>query len=111
MNWSKDGDPVEVWPSAEDEYLASLEVKPDYTAELILAMSTLTEKQRFVIERRFGVHGGPELTVCQIATLMGVSHVSIVRLEQRAMRRLRKALQKSPINAGFFDPSANVERA
>lgn len=110
MNWS-DGEPQEVWPSAEDEYLASLDPEPDYTGELILAMSSLTPKQRFVIERRFGIYGGPELTVCQIAMLMGVSHVSIVRLEQRAMRRLRKGLQKSPISAGFFGRRANVERA
>ena len=110
MNWA-DGEPQEVWPSAEDEYLASLEPEIDYTGELILAMSSLTEKQRFVIERRFGTYGGPELTVCQIATLMGVSHVSVVRLEQRAMRRLRQGLRKSHIFSESIGPSVNVKRA
>ena len=108
--WTKDGRWIQYWqtlsdsPEEEDE-------RPDYTGEIILALAALTEKQRFVIERRHGLYDGPELTVCQVAAIMGISHVSVVRLEQRAMRNLRRGLQQIPMGACIDIPSANVERA
>lgn len=109
MNWGNAG-PEDVWPSAEDEYLASLEPEVDYTPELILAISNLTEKQRFVIECRFGFRGDP-MTVCEIAALMGISHQCVVRLQQRGLKRLRKGVQKSPISSDSYSPSVNDVRA
>lgn len=98
MNWNEQSEPTDFAPSAEDEYFASLEPEQDYTADLILALSILTEKQRFVIECRYGMRGDP-LSVCEIASLMGVRHQNVVKLEQRAMRRMRKRVQKTPIYA------------
>ena len=80
------------YPSAEDEYFKSLEPgRPDYTPELILGLSVLTEKQRWVIECRYGFRTeGYPMRVGEIADLMGVSHASVVKLIQRAEERLKK---------------------
>ena len=82
-------------PSAEDEYFASLESERDYTADLILALSVLTEKQRFAIECRFGFRG-PSLTERQIALLMGVNQQAVNGLISRGLEAIRRGLSNSP---------------
>lgn len=75
-----------------------VELDPDYGPELILAMESLTDKQRFVIKCRYGMEGWPPLTVREIARLMGITHQGVSRLEQRAMVHLRERLPKTPID-------------
>lgn len=59
------------------------------TFHLSGAMSTLTHKQRFVIELRFGLRDGVTYSQEEIAEAMGISHQNVCRLEQTAMTRLR----------------------
>ena len=104
--FNDDGLWIQYWaplPEAPEERAVPL----DYTADLILALSILTEKQRFVIECRYGLRG-EALTVCQISTLMGVSHQSVVRLEQRALGAMRRGLQQRPMGANT--PFLDTER-
>ena len=99
--------------SAEDEYLTEDDPEPDYTAELILAIAELTDKQRFVIECRYGLRGDP-LTVREIAALMGVRYQAVWNIERRAIKRLSKGLTNTSIFIGqrcVQSPRANVERA
>jgi DNA-directed RNA polymerase specialized sigma24 family protein len=84
--------------SAEDEYfyLNETDDAPDYTAEAILAMNRLTAKQRWVIECRYGFRTeGRPMQVEEIADLMGVSHVSVVKLIQRAEERLAEGYKET----------------
>ena len=97
-----DGLWIQYWAPIPDDEPEPESEQPDYTAELILAMSTLTEKQRFVIELRYGLRGDLEpMTLCEIATLMGVSHQAVVQLERRAMRGLQRSTMGA--NHRFLD--------
>ncbi len=80
-------------PSAEDEYFESLEGLPDHVGipEIILAMECLTERQRFVIECRYGLRGDP-LRLEEIADLMACKKQTVHEHEQKALQRLRETL-------------------
>lgn len=95
---AKDGRWVIYWQSLGDPAEEDKEHEADHTPELILAMEALTEKQRFVLELRYGLRGWPAMTVREIARLMGISHQCVSRLEHRAMVRLRKGVPESPID-------------
>lgn len=78
----------------EDEYFK--EDEPDIdVADLLLAMEGLTERQRFVVECRFGLRAGSEgraLTLREIAGLLGISFQSVAEHERAGLRQLRAAL-------------------
>jgi len=81
-------------PHWVDDYFA--EEQPDIdVADLLLAMDALTERQRFVIECRYGLRAGAEgqrLSVRDIAKLMGTTHPTVVEHERVGLDRLRAAL-------------------
>jgi RNA polymerase sigma factor (sigma-70 family) len=57
------------------------------------ALAVLTDKQRFVLECLYGINeDGHEYTQDEISGLMGISQVSVQRLQGRALRKLRKGL-------------------
>ncbi|MBQ9760948.1 MAG: sigma-70 family RNA polymerase sigma factor [Clostridia bacterium] len=53
------------------------------------AVAGLDERERELIELRFGLRGGGELTQKQVADLLGISQSYISRLEKRILSRLR----------------------
>ncbi|MBR5798598.1 MAG: RNA polymerase sporulation sigma factor SigE [Lachnospiraceae bacterium] len=58
------------------------------------AISKLTERERTIINLRFGLNtpDGHELTQKEVATLLGISQSYISRLEKKIMKRLKKEL-------------------
>jgi RNA polymerase sporulation-specific sigma factor len=56
------------------------------------AVARLNERERFIIELRFGLGGRQEMTQSEVAELLGISQSYISRLEKRIMLRLRKEL-------------------
>ena len=56
------------------------------------ALSRLPERDRFIIDLRFGLDGRREKTQKEVADLMGISQSYISRLEKRIMQRLRRDL-------------------
>ena len=86
-------------PSAEDVYFTEPIEEPDYTGEIILALASLTPKQRFVIECRFGFRSEESLTLDEIAALMGTTNQAVSRIETRAMQRISRGLENSSIDA------------
>lgn len=85
-----DGVPVVIAPSAEDEYLESIE--PDRSVSDVLDGARLTEKQRFVIELRHGLRDGNRYTHREIAQIMGITHRAVQDFEKAAKRKLAKVL-------------------
>ncbi|MBQ4447257.1 MAG: RNA polymerase sporulation sigma factor SigE [Clostridia bacterium] len=61
---------------------------------LMEAVSELDERERRIIELRFGLNGGRCLTQKQVADMMGISQSYISRLEKRIMRRLCERLKR-----------------
>lgn len=60
------------------------------------ALNKLSERERNIIELRFGINrnGGKELTQKEVADLLGISQSYISRLEKKIMVRLKKEIQK-----------------
>ena len=58
------------------------------------AMTTLSERERVIIQMRYGLSNGLEQTQKQVAQALGISQSYISRLEKKIIRRLRKELQK-----------------
>ncbi|MBQ8690174.1 MAG: RNA polymerase sporulation sigma factor SigE [Clostridia bacterium] len=58
------------------------------------AVLTLTERERVIIEMRFGLDGADELTQKEVADALGISQSYISRLEKKIMRELRKKIQE-----------------
>lgn len=61
---------------------------------LINALSKLNDRERKIMEFRFGLSGGEEKTQKDVADLLGISQSYISRLEKRIIKRLRKEFNK-----------------
>ncbi len=57
-------------------------------------LSKLNDKQREVVERRFGLHGYENSTLEQVATELGVTRERVRQIQMDALRRLRDILEK-----------------
>lgn len=58
------------------------------------AMNKLSCREREIVEMRFGLVGGRELTQKEVADRMGISQSYISRLEKKIIGRLRKEIRK-----------------
>ena len=54
----------------------------------------LDERERNIMEMRFGLNGRKELTQKQVADIVGISQSYISRLEKRIIKSIRKNLEK-----------------
>lgn len=54
----------------------------------------LGERERTIMEMRFGLNGKKELTQKQVADIVGISQSYISRLEKRIIQNIRKNLEK-----------------
>lgn len=61
---------------------------------LLESVAKLSPRERFIMEKRFGLVDGKELTQKEVADLIGISQSYISRLEKRIIKRLRKELEK-----------------
>jgi RNA polymerase sigma factor (sigma-70 family) len=68
-------------------------------------LGSLSERERTVLDGRFGL-GGPERTLREIAGTLGVSAERVRQLEQRALGRLRDALDPEDDDAGSAEARA-----
>ncbi|CAM3574899.1 RNA polymerase sporulation sigma factor SigE [Marinicrinis lubricantis] len=61
---------------------------------LVKALDKLSERERTIMELRFGLVDGEEKTQKDVADLLGISQSYISRLEKRIIKRLRKEFNK-----------------
>lgn len=61
-------------------------------------LGQLTEKQRIVIERRFGLHGYEVSTLEEVARDLGVTRERVRQIQIDALRRLQKVLREQGYN-------------
>lgn len=71
----------------------------DLNEKLELWLSQLSEKQRIVVERRFGLNGQERTTLEQVGNEIGVTRERVRQIQIDALRRLRKVLE----NEGFCE--------
>ena len=58
------------------------------------AISELSERERVIVEMRFGLRGGEELTQKEVADALGISQSYISRLEKKIMTRLKMRIEE-----------------
>ena len=58
------------------------------------ALERLPQRERQIVEMRFGLGGGGEKTQKEVAERMGISQSYISRLEKRIMLRLRREISR-----------------
>lgn len=58
------------------------------------AVSDLCDRERIIVELRFGLVNGKELTQKEVADALGISQSYISRLEKKIMSRLRKKIEE-----------------
>ena len=58
------------------------------------AVSALEERERVIIEMRYGLGGKREMTQKEVADLMGISQSYISRIEKKALEKLKAVVKK-----------------
>lgn len=96
MDW--DGNELllsDILGTDEDIIYKDIETEAEITL-LKSAMKVLDERERQIIELRFGINSreNKELTQKEVADILGISQSYISRLEKKIMVRLRKEMQK-----------------
>ena len=64
---------------------------------LMEAVNRLSERERTIMQLRFGLMGGQEHTQKEVADRLGISQSYISRLEKRIIRRLREELEQAGV--------------
>ena len=98
LNTDWDGNELllsDILGTEEDVIYKDLETEVEISL-LKKAMLSLNERERQIIELRFGVNRveNKELTQKEVADLLGISQSYISRLEKKIMARLKKEIQK-----------------
>lgn len=78
-----------------DDDVVNESIESEAEKKLLLeSVAKLPERERFIMEKRFGLIDGKELTQKEVADLIGISQSYISRLEKRIIKRLRRDLEK-----------------
>ena len=76
-----------------DENVVTGRLEDDVDIQLLRqALKELPDREREIVQMRYGLGGRKELTQKEVAQKMGISQSYISRLEKRSMLRLRKEL-------------------
>ena len=80
----------------EDTVNSSIEDDAE-KAVLRETVASLPQRERIIMEMRFGMKTGKEMTQKEVADVIGISQSYISRLEKKALLALREYLQKTPL--------------
>lgn len=83
----------DVLGTESDTIYRNLEEEVDRTL-LYDALEKLSERERRIMELRFGLGSGEEMTQKDVADLLGISQSYISRLEKRIIKRLRREFNR-----------------
>ncbi len=74
----------------------------DLSQHLDLWLSQLNEKQRTVVESRFGLHGKDVHTLEEVGHAIGITRERVRQIQIEALRRLRDILEREGLSADIF---------
>lgn len=73
----------------------SAEMEDEEEREILrAAVKGLNERERVIIEMRYGLNGGIEMTQKEVADALGISQSYISRLEKKIMQRLKRRIEE-----------------
>ena len=61
---------------------------------LTIALEHLSDREKHIMELRFGVKGGIQKTQKEVADLLGISQSYISRLEKKIIQRMKKDIAR-----------------
>ena len=94
LNVDKDGNELllsDVLGSEEDAVFSKIEAEEDKRT-VRRALESLEERERVIIELRYGLAGNREHTQKEVADLLGISQSYISRLEKKILEHLREQI-------------------
>ncbi len=94
LNQDRDGNELllsDILGTDEDIIYKDLEEEVDYKL-LKIAISKLTDKEKYIMNLRFGLEGYKEKTQKEVADMLGISQSYISRLEKKIMIKMRKEI-------------------
>lgn len=94
LNQDRDGNELllsDVLGTDEDIIYKNLEEEVDHKL-LKIAISKLTDKEKYIMNLRFGMEGNKEKTQKEVADMLGISQSYISRLEKKIMLKMRKEI-------------------
>lgn len=78
-----------------DDDIITRDIEANVDKKLLLkALDRLSDREKQIMELRFGLIGGEEKTQKDVADMLGISQSYISRLEKRIIKRLRKEFNK-----------------
>lgn len=78
-----------------DNDVVSREMEENEEKKILrLAVDELNPRERVIIEMRYGLRDGNELTQKEVADALGISQSYISRLEKKIMQRLKKRIEE-----------------
>ena len=91
----KDGNPLTYLDIICSDESVSEEVfyRVSVAKALTLVKTALTERERYIILKRYGLAGGPSVTQRELAEEMGISRSYVSRIEKAALEKLLKGLE------------------
>ena len=77
-----------------DDDTVSVNIESEAEKRMLLeAVEKLDEREKLIIELRFGLNNRPEKTQKEVADMIGISQSYISRLEKRIIKRLKKDME------------------
>ncbi len=78
-----------------DDDIVNVNIENEVEKQLLLeAIDRLNDREKLIMEMRFGLKDGKERTQKEVADLIGISQSYISRLEKRIIKRLKNDLEK-----------------
>ncbi len=86
---------IDILGTDPDEVLNQVELKMQIKKLYSKIANVLKEREKTVIELRYGIYNGGTKTQREIAKMLGISRSYVSRIEKRAIKKLSKALESS----------------
>lgn len=78
----------------EEDLFENLEMRQTYERLHIFLQSELTERERKILNLRYGLQGAEALTQREAAQICGISRSYVSRIEKRALQKLQAAFAR-----------------
>jgi RNA polymerase nonessential primary-like sigma factor len=93
--WGREGDKTLIDSIADDNNIdpSDLLQDADIRGNIDAWLAKLTDKQREVVERRFGLHGYDISTLEQVGEQIGVTRERVRQIQIEALKRLREIME------------------
>ncbi|MDQ2075411.1 RNA polymerase sigma factor RpoS [Marinimicrobium sp. ABcell2] len=99
IGYSSDRSVVDTIPELQDSDPARLLQDSDLNRSLDSWLDDLSEKQREVLARRFGLRGHDVCTLEQVGREIGLTRERVRQIQVEALKRLREIMEKQGLNS------------